>query len=286
MNLVGKILTVLVVVAALVFASLTVAVYATHKNWRDIVMNTEAGPGKALGLQLQLKQAQEKNAALKDAQAKLAQELEAEKVTKRNELTKLEQKVKELADERERLDKEKAALDEAQRNAVAAMQASQQSLGGLRKEIEGLRDEVRSVRKDRDDQFKAVVKKTDELHQAVNEAKRLRDRTEVLAKDLGRAQTLLQKNGLDMERDGKPFPVEGLVTAVHGSDLIEISIGADDGLSRGNQLEVFRIDGNNSTYLGRAEIVRVEPDRAVGRLDPKFRRGMIQKDDRVATKIE
>lgn len=286
MNLVGKILTVLVVVAALVFASLTVAVYATHKNWRDVVMNTEAAPGKDLGLQLRLKQEQDKNAALKDAQAKLAQELDGEKVAKRNELTKLEQKVKELADERERLEKEKAALDEAQRNAVAAMQASQQSLGGLRKEIEGLRDEVRAVRKDRDDQFKQVVKKTDDLHQAVNEAKRLRDRTEVLAKDLGRAQSLLQKNGLDMERDGKPFPVEGLVTAVHGADLIEISIGADDGLSRGNHLEVFRIDGNNSTYLGRAEIVRVEPDRAVGRIDPKYRRGMIQKDDRVATKIE
>jgi septal ring factor EnvC (AmiA/AmiB activator) len=284
MNLVGKILTILVVVSAIVFASLTVAVYATHKNWREVVLNED--PGKELGLKKQLEQAKQVNASLKDAQAKLAQELESEKVSKRDSLTKLEQKVKELADERERLEKEKNQLDEAQRSAVAAMQASQQSLGGLRKEIEGLRDEARNVRKDRDEQFKKVVQKTDELHQAVAAAKQLRDRTEVLAKDLGRAQSLLQKNGLDLDRDNKPFPVEGLVTAVHGADLIEISIGADDGLSRGNHLEVFRIDGNNSTYLGRAEIVRVEPDRAVGRIDPKFRRGMIQKDDRVATKIE
>ncbi len=284
MNLVGKILTVLVVVCAIVFASLTVAVYATHKNWREVVLNE--APGKELGLKKQLEQARQAGTALKDAQAKLAQELESEKVSKRDELKKLEQKVKELADERERLEKEKNQLDEAQRQAVAAMQSSQQSLAGLRKELEGLRDEVRSVRKDRDEQFKKVVQKTDELHQAVNEAKRLGEQRDVLAKDLGRAQTLLQKNGLDLDRDGKPFPVEGIVTAVHGPDLIEISIGADDGLSRGSQLEVFRIDGNNSTYLGRAEIVRVEPDRAVGRIDPKFRRGMIQKDDRVATKIE
>lgn len=286
MNLVGKILTVLVFILALVFASLTVAVYATHKSWRDVVLNEQAGPGKELGLQIQLKQAKQVNAVLKDAQAKLAQELDSEKVSKRDALTKLEQKVKDLADERDRLQKEKDALDEAQRTAVSGMQASQQTLAGLRKEVEGLRDEVRAVRKERDDQFKQVVQKTDQLHQAVNEAKRLKDRTDVLAKDLGRAQTLLQKNGLDLDHDTKPIPVEGLVTAVQGGDLIEVSIGSDDGLSRGNLLEVYRIDGNNSTYLGRAEVVRVEPDRAVGRVDPKFRRGVIQKDDRVATKIE
>jgi septal ring factor EnvC (AmiA/AmiB activator) len=286
MNLVGKILTLLVVIMSLVFASLTVAVYALHKNWREVVLNEQASPGKDLGLQIQLRQAKDSNKALKDVQTKLADELESLKTSKKNELAKLEQKVKELAEERERLEKEKNALDEGQRTAVAAMQASQQTLGGLRKEVEGLRDEIRATRQQRDDQFKSVVQKTDQLHQAVNEAKRLKDRTDMLAKDLGRAQLLLQKNGLDLERDNKPIPVEGLVTAVQGADLIEVSIGSDDGLSRGNHLEVYRVDGGNSTYLGRAEIVRVEPDKAVGRLDPRFRRGPIQKDDRVATKIE
>jgi hypothetical protein len=286
MNLVGKIFTVLVFILSLVFASLTVAVYSTHKNWRDVVLNEQAGPGKELGLQVQLKQAKQANAALKDLQTRLAEELDSVKKLKQNDLSKLEQKVKDLADERDRLQTEKETLDKDQRTAVSAMQTSQNTLAGLRKEVEGLRDEVRAVRKERDDQFKQVVQKTDQLHQAVNEAKRLKDRTDTLTKDLGRAQTLLQKNGLDLDRDTKPIPVEGLVTAVQGPDLIEVSIGSDDGLARGNLLEVYRIDGSNSTYLGRAEVVRVDPDRAVGRIDPKFRRGVIQKDDRVATKIE
>lgn len=284
MNLVGKIFTVLVVVMALVFASLTVAVYATHKNWRDVVLNQD--PGRELGLKIQLEQANQKLTALKDVQTKLAQELESEKVTKRDSLTKLEQKVKELADERDRVEKEKNSLDEAQRTAVAAMQASQQTLAALRQEVEGLREEVRKVRVEREELFKQVVLKTDELHQEVNKAKSLEARRDVLTKDLARAQLLLQKNGLDIDRDNQPIPVEGLVTAVQGGDLIEVSIGSDDGLARGNNLEIYRINGSSSTYLGRAEVVRVEADRAVGRVDPRFRRGTIQKDDRVATKIE
>ena len=44
MNLVGKILTVFVFVAALTFMCFTVAVYATHKNWKLRVDNPGGNP--------------------------------------------------------------------------------------------------------------------------------------------------------------------------------------------------------------------------------------------------
>ena len=50
MNLVGKIFTVLIFVMSLVFMSFAVVVYATHRNWKEVVERPEdeVGPGKPL----------------------------------------------------------------------------------------------------------------------------------------------------------------------------------------------------------------------------------------------
>ena len=66
-----------------------------------------------------------------------------------------------------------------------------------------------------------------------------------------------------------------------GKDLIEISIGADDGRKAGHPLEVYR--GN--TYLGRIVIFKTGPDRAVGRIQKDLQRGQIKRGDRVTTKF-
>ena len=60
--------------------------------------------------------------------------------------------------------------------------------------------------------------------------------------------------------------VDGLVSQVKqtaGAQLVEVTIGADDGLKQGNTVEVYR----GSRYLGRIEILKTSPDRAVGRVD-------------------
>src|SRR5687767_4905979 len=111
MNLLGKIFTVLIFIMSLVFMSFAVAVYATHTNWKELVTNTEASPGKPLGLKRQLEQLTEqkrdlerqielvKNALAKEkaartsalaaAEAKLGQ-LQTQLTQKNDELAKLE----------------------------------------------------------------------------------------------------------------------------------------------------------------------------------------------------
>ena len=78
-----------------------------------------------------------------------------------------------------------------------------------------------------------------------------------------------------------PPRVDGVVTAVSDRDLLEISIGSDDGLRVGHTLEVYR----NNSYLGRVVVRRTEPDRAVVEILPEYRKGTIRKGDRVATKL-
>ena len=68
MNLVGKILTVLIFVMSLVFMSFTVAVYSTHRNWRDEVMTPDTG------LKAKLDKSRSRNTQLQDEKLKLEEE--------------------------------------------------------------------------------------------------------------------------------------------------------------------------------------------------------------------
>ena len=78
--------------------------------------------------------------------------------------------------------------------------------------------------------------------------------------------------------------VRGLVSATLRDStglLIEITVGADDGLKAGQTVEVFRGD----KYLGRAQVLKTSPDRAVARVLRQFQTGPIEEGDNVATKL-
>ena len=58
------------------------------------------------------------------------------------------------------------------------------------------------------------------------------------------------------------------------------------GLLKGHQLEVYRIGGGQSTYVGRIEVVKTSPDKSVCKIDPKFQNSNMMVGDRVASKID
>ncbi len=49
------------------------------------------------------------------------------------------------------------------------------------------------------------------------------------------------------------IPWTGSILAVPQQNLVEINIGADDGLRKGHKLEVVRMNGG-TTYVGRIEV--------------------------------
>jgi hypothetical protein len=129
---------------------------------------------------------------------------------------------------------------------------------------------------------------TEELNQATNDRDLLKKKTDELVKDLAKADTLLRKFGLDKNRDYSDVPpkVDGVITATPGAGLVEISIGSDSGLIKGHKLEVYRIGGGQSTYVGRIVVVSTAPDRSVCRIDTKFQNSDVRVGDRVASKID
>ena len=82
--------------------------------------------------------------------------------------------------------------------------------------------------------------------------------------------------------------VSGKVLAVskskEGTEYVEISVGSDDGLVKGHQLYVYHT-GDKPKYLGKIQIVFTQPDKSVGMVLDKTKNGIIEKDDRVSTKL-
>jgi|YNPNPStandDraft_1061719.scaffolds.fasta_scaffold01739_13 ABC-type transporter Mla subunit MlaD len=288
MNLIGKIFVVLIFVMSLVFMTCALMVYSAHINWREVVENTQAKPDKPLGLRLQVQNLRKDNDALKAQLDELTKKLDAEIADKRAQVAKLEQERDDLQRERDQLMAQVAQLTQQVRDAVAAMDAAHQTLAKRTEEVNNLRDLLRQAEQARHDALVRLVQRTDELHQAANELRALKDRAVTLAADLAKAKEVLTKFDLKAEPElyhEQAPPVEGVVMAVPGNNLVEISIGADDGLMKGHRLDVFRLGNGENKYLGRIEVIRTEPQRAVCQIVPEYQRGPIQEGDRVASKL-
>jgi hypothetical protein len=282
MNLVGKIFIVLIFVMSILFMGFVVAVYATHTNWRDAVKNPDSG------LETQLKNEKAEVDKLANQMAKTQEELETEKAARQNQIAKLVEKSDKLAEDREQLTKDIATERELKRDAIAAMDAAHKTLDAMRVEVERLRGDIATAMAVRDESLTMLVSKTDEANGLAMQMQTLNKRTAEVAEQLQKATDVLRKFGLDAEPEkyaGVPTrEVSGVVSVVR-PDGIGITIGSDDGLLKGHRLDVYRT-GGQGTYLGKIEVIYTYPDKAVCKVLPEFRKGIIQANDRVTTGLK
>ena len=285
MTLVGKIFVVAILIMSVVYMGFAMAVYSTHRNWKAVVdrPRDEAGAGMEVGLTYQLEDLRAENDELKLQLDKLDAALAAEQTAYRENLAKLETERTELLGQRQQMQGELDQLVQQNRTLTGTVDSTQENLTRLVAEVEGLRQEIRDTQAKRDAIFASVITRTDDLHGAHGELQRLQERLNQLTSTLGIYKQKLSANGISPTAPLADTPprLTGLVTAVRQNNLIEISIGSDDGLRSGHTVEVFR----NQTYLGRAEIVQVAPDRAVGKMIAEYRKGVVQTGDEVATQL-
>ena len=272
MDTLGKIFVFAVMVMSVVFMSFAIAIFSSHTNWQK----------ESERLQTELEQATAERAAKESELTTLidqnaASEKDQEQVVKKLE-TALQQKDTELAGlkkkrevELSNLDKDIADLSEAKDERDAA----DSLVGKLREEIHGLQDKLKKSVND-------GASLASELHQSESELAMTTERKKQLEEQVANARVVLQQNGLSLKRPEMVIPVVGGVVTAVANDLAEVSIGSDDGLQAGHELEVFRAD----EYLGRLRVVSVKPDRAVVRVLKDFARGIVQRGDRVATRLK
>lgn len=276
MTFLGKMLTFFVGFAAFGVMIISMFVYATHKNWR----------ADAEALRSALDKARTQNEQLENQKNSLDSQLNAELEIARREASKLATEREQLLSQNLLIQRELDQLRQQERTNTAATASTQANNEKLTAEVGVLRNEIRTEQQTRDESFDVTISATDKLHQAQGELTALLDRNRQLAQEVANKMALLEDNDIDPHSspDAVVPKVRGIVSKTQrsaGSQLIEVTVGADDGLKPGHTVEVYRGD----RYLGRAEILKTEPDRAVGRVLRQFQQGQIEEGDDVATRF-
>ncbi|MFO1023469.1 MAG: hypothetical protein U0903_22660, partial [Planctomycetales bacterium] len=161
-----------------------------------------------------------------------------------------------------------------------------------------LREVMKKAIDARDEQFKLNSDLRDKLTQLGKDFSKLNESYRLVLKDNATFQKALAANKLpteakEYEKLNTPAPVvQGIVMDARkskdGAEMVEISLGSDDGVVTGHEMFIYRSGlktQERPRYLGKLQIVNTFPDRSIGLVTDKSKNGMIQKGDDVTTKL-
>ncbi len=261
MTHVGKILVVTIMLFSLVFLGFSTTVFMTSKNWKE---ESKKKSDEVAKVKKSLTEAQ----AIVDTAKKELADAQAQAATA---TTQLSDKIRKLEDtnkrDLEQITDVRGKIVVAEQNAKSALDEATHR----REETALLRTQKSAVEKQANE-FKL---RQAELNDKIRELERIletatRNNTD-LRERVAKYTTLLQKNGLPTDISQikgveNPPPVQGQVNRVDPTNRrIEMSIGADDGLVVGHELNLYRVKPRPE-YLGKIMIIAVDADQAVGRV--------------------
>ena len=285
MTFLGKIVIVVQVVLSLMFMAFAGAVFTAQTSWRD--------QARTLAEQLEADSSSfgQQITDLQDKNTELDSGMKDEEDEKRRFEAKAGGLEAQLAQLQEENRKDKEALAQVTEQARVNGDEAEER----RKEAEKIRNENERLIDVTGQQAKQLRTKEDEIHtlelagvaKAKKQVSLLRE-----VKDLKDYIASIGKR-FDPEeiKAGKTLPpvVTGVVVAVLKNkrgqvEMVEISLGSDDGLARGHSLSIYRTKGKGK-YLGEIRMDYITPDRAVGMIIDRAKTGIIQKGDNVTTKL-
>ena len=272
-NVLGKIFVFGVFVMSLMLMSFAVAIYSSHVNWQEVAKKKQEDLDKLKAEETSLNQEITRLTA-NVATSEAARDQVVAKF--QQALIEKDKELKTLKDARD--DK----LTEMQKK-IADLATVEADLTRAREEGTKLQAEVRDKQQKVDSQVTRAAEIAGQLHEKESFLEIANERKAQLEKQVAQARLLLKQNGLSLDslpKDRVPT-MNGVVVAV-ADDAIEVSLGFDDGLQTGHQIEVYR----NDEYLGRAIVKSVKPDRAVAVLVREYSRGIVQRGDKVTTRLK
>jgi|EP00456_Euglypha_rotunda_P085291 chromosome segregation ATPase len=283
MTTVGKILVVLHLVLSIMFMAFAGAVFTAQKNWRTNALAAQASLTKA-------------NTKLKDQLA----EFERERTDTTANTSKLNDQIMKLTAEKGTLttqvlalttDNERLQLANDQVEGQAQLQTVEASERTAESTLQ--RNQNATTYQWREQLNKKVHELEDTVFAKDQELQLLNDRHERVLKDLQTIKIWLGRKRLPTDpklmiaETTPPPPLEGRVVDYvkekkGNTELVEVSLGSDDGLSVGHTMTVYNRDGR---YLGQIRLTLVNADKAVGIVTLKEKNTVIQKGDNVTTKL-
>lgn len=288
MSNVGKLLVFLQLALSVIFAAMAGAVYTQHTQWKATAEKYKKdADSKQADLSAATSNAEMEKANftkqvedLKDAKLKLEADLQKEQID-----------VAALRKERENTS--------SQLTTQTALAETKASEANYRFEESSKQRIINSdVQKRLDESQQELRLKVDELFATKTELTDLQERYTAMLKEKSDLEKILASKNLTYDPrqvaklQSPPPVVDGLVREVKNdrsgrAKLLVISIGSDDGLIVGHELDAFRtgIDGRKAQWLGRVRVVSTTPDEAVVEVVQTAKNGIIEKGDNVTTKL-
>lgn len=283
MTTVGKILVVLHLVLSVMFMAFAGAVFTAQKNWR----NTAIANDKSLKA-ANTKLADQLAAFERErTEAKSKIEIADDQIVKlTNEKTSLTSRVLKLEADNQTMQLANDKLND--QNVLATVEATERT-----DEAKLRTQENAVVYQTREELIKNLQKAVDEKFSGEIERKQLEERHKQVLADLvtfrlwNGSKGYLTDPKIMVVQSSPPPPLEGKILDYRKEknqkqELVEISLGSDDGLAVGHTMTVYSRDGR---YLGQIRLNHVEADRAVGIVTTKAKNIVIQKEDHVTTKL-
>ena len=278
MTFIGKCFSVAIFILSCGFMFLALAVNASHRNWRDVVL----GAG---GFKSQIEAFTIENEQLVDARERIEAKLVREQAARRTALGNLQSQRDQLAEQLANSLSSNQQL-EAENTELTQLDLSRAK---LLEEITGankvLRTQIREEQEDRDKLFAQTLVLTDNMNELRGVRQELERRNQALLKQITRYKEVVDAVDVDINEPlhGAPPRRNGYILVIDRPRLlVEVSIGHDDGLRSGHLLEVTR----GGRYVGKLKVVRVEPNRSVAEIQRDYSEGILKEGDRVDTTIE
>ena len=282
MTLLGKSFSVVILILSAIFMVLALAVNASHRNWRDVVLT---GINGQPGLKSQIESITRENTQLRDSKDRIQADLNREQAARRTALAALQTQLDQLKDVLQ--SSEQKVQDQSSRITVLTQTDLSRAveLERLTKENVTLRRQIRTEQQDRDTLFTETLTLTDQMNTLRGFKQELEVRNQQLIAQATRYKEVMTSKGIDVNEplDGAPPDRNGNILQIdRPSSLVLVSIGYDEGLRKGHLLEVTR-DGR---YMGKLKVRNTEPDRSVAEILDDYSEGILQEGDRVDTTIE
>ena len=282
MTLLGKSFTALILILSAIFMVLALAVNASHRNWRDVVLT---GVNGQPGLKKQIETTTRTNDQLRDSEQRTRAALDREQAARRTALAALQTQLDQLKTDLQSSEAAVQQLRAANQVLIANDLSVTQELERLTTDNTNLRLAVRTEQKSRDELFTQTLELTDQMNKLRGFKQQLEERNEQLMAQVTRFEEVVTAKGIDVNEplDGAPPERNGKIVKIdRPSELVLISIGFDEGLREGHMLEVTR----RGRYVGKLKVRNTEPNVAVAEIMKDYSEGILQEGDRVDTTLD
>ncbi len=270
MNLLGKILTLLIMVMSLLFLFVAFMVAASHQNWKGQAEENQ---------QLADQYLENQKAGLAEAQ-RLTKIIEQEKVSRTLVLAQLEAQWQAAKRNYEAKNAELLRAFADLRIKTESLKIAEERLNEQDADIANLNGQVKTYIENVAEEHGKVISLQNQVFEKRGQVEALERQKEKLAHSFAMATKVLKNSGLTIYSATDPIPpvLNGIVKEA-GREFITISLGSDDGIKIEHTIDIWRA-GN---FVGSANVVRVRNNEAVARLIPAMLKSAIRANDLVTT---